>query len=141
MTYKILKLSENYKPSKKEAFMCDEQKAYFYNKLIDLNKKLESEIQDSLSMLKESDGTNGGADDADLANKETEQLLEMRTADRKRKQIKQIQKAFARLNNNNYGYCIDTGEPISLERLAVRLVATRTADAQANHEDNDTKFS
>ncbi len=141
MTYKTIKLPENYKPSEKESFMCNEQKAYFFQKLTSLQKKLEDEANDSLGALKESDGTSGGADDADRANKETEQLLEMRQVDRNRKQIKQIQKAFARLDNNNYGYCIDTGEPISLKRLDVRLIATRTADAQANHEDNDNKFS
>lgn len=140
MSYKNVELSNGYKPSDKEPFMCEEQRAYFYQKLSAWQHELEEEIQTILVRLKESaEDLQGASDEADRANEETEQLLGMRKVERKRLLIKQIQKAYARLDNKNYGYCVDTGEPIELERLEVRPIATRTADAQANHEDDDKK--
>ncbi|MBN1783839.1 MAG: TraR/DksA C4-type zinc finger protein [Alphaproteobacteria bacterium] len=140
MNYKTIKLENGYKPSDKEPFMCEKHRAYFYKKLLDWQDELERQIQDTLARLKESaKDLQGAADEVDRANEEAEQLLGMRKVERNRLLIKQIQKAFARLDNKNYGYCVDTGEPIELERLEIRLIATRTADAQANHEDNDLK--
>ncbi len=137
MNYKKIKLAENYKPTEKEPFMNENQKAYFYAKLTGLEEKLNFAIEKALITLKNNNNGEGGADEVDVANKNSGQLLDMRRVDRDKKQIKLIQKAYARLDNNNYGYCIDTAEPIELKRLEARPIATRTADAQANHEDND----
>ncbi|MHA1541201.1 MAG: TraR/DksA family transcriptional regulator [Alphaproteobacteria bacterium] len=137
MSYRKIKLAENYKPSEKEPFMNENQKAYFYEKLTELEKRLSFSIEEALLTLKDNNNGEGGADEVDVANKNSGQLLDMRRVDRDKKQIRQIQKAYARLDNNNYGYCIDTAEPIALKRLEARPIATRTADAQANHEDND----
>ena len=140
MTYQTVKLPENYKPSENEAFMNENQKAYFYQKLLAWKEQLESQIQEALDSIRESaEDFKNSSDDADRASEEEEQHLLMRKVDRNRLLIKQIEKAFSRLENGNYGYCTSTGEEISIPRLEARLIATRTADAQANHEDEDNK--
>lgn len=142
MSYKLLQLPPKYKPSEKEPFMNENQKAYFYQKLKTWQNELEIETDEILQAIKESaQDFQGASDEMDRASEEAEQTLGMRKVERNRLLITQIQKAFGRLENGNYGYCLDTGEPIELERLEIRPVATRTADAQANHEDEDLRKS
>ncbi|MBN2676392.1 MAG: TraR/DksA C4-type zinc finger protein [Alphaproteobacteria bacterium] len=141
MDYRTLILPEGYLPSDKEPFMNEKQKAYFYHKLLEWKEDLDMQIQEALDSIRESaEDFKNSSDSADRATEEEEQHLMMRKVDRLRLLIGQIEKAFARLDNGNYGYCMDTGEEISIKRLEARPIATRTADAQANHEDNDEKI-
>jgi DnaK suppressor protein len=48
--------------------------------------------------------------------------------------ISKIDSALARINDGSYGYCEETGEPISLRRLDARPIATLTIEAQERHE-------
>ncbi len=74
------------------------------------------------------------ADIADRATSETERALELRARDRQRKLIAKIDAAIARLDDGTYGYCEETGEPISLKRLDARPIATLSVEAQERHE-------
>jgi DnaK suppressor protein len=65
---------------------------------------------------------------------ETDRALELRTRDRARKLIGKIDQALARIENNTYGYCEETGEPIGLRRLEARPIATLSIEAQEKHE-------
>lgn len=71
---------------------------------------------------------------ADRASAETDHALELRTRDRERKLIKKINQALARVEDGEYGYCEETGEPISIARLKARPNATMTLEAQELHE-------
>ena len=73
-------------------------------------------------------------DEAERATRETENSLELRTRDRYRKLIGKIDSTLKRLEAGDYGYCVDTGEEIGLERLEARLTAERTIDAQERWE-------
>src|SRR3546814_17854360 len=73
-------------------------------------------------------------DFADRASSETDRAIELRARDRQRKLISKIDAALQRLDEGTYGYCEETGEPISLKRLDARPIATLSVEAQERHE-------
>ncbi len=124
--------SESYKPSDAEPFMNDRQRDYFRRKLIVWRESILVESRDTLNVLQlESENH---ADIADRASSETDRSIELRARDRQRKLISKIESALARIEDGSYGYCIETGEPISLRRLDARPIATLSVEAQERHE-------
>lgn len=128
----IITLPPDYKPSKKEDYMNEKQLEYFRQKLLAWRGELVKESSETLQELKET--TLNEPDMNDRASNETDQSLELRTRDRMRKLIKKINQALDRIENGNYGYCEETGEPIGLARLEARPVATLSIEAQERHE-------
>ena len=125
-------LPPDYRPSADEEFMNDFQKEYFRRKLVSWRNELLRESEETLDSLKE-----GGLtvpDIADRASAETEKALELRTRDRARKLIAKIDGALRRIEDGSYGYCDETGEPIGIERLEARPIATLSIEAQERHE-------
>jgi len=125
-------VTDMYRPSEDEPFMNDRQKDYFRRKLLDWKQDIIRESQDTLNHLQEDD--NHLPDIADRASSETEKALELRTRDRQRKLISKIDAALRRIETGEYGYCEETGEPISLRRLDARPIATLSLEAQERHE-------
>ena len=125
-------LNESYRPSEDEPFMNESQIEYFRNKLVDWKKSILSESKDTIKGMKEE--TRNIPDVADRASEETDRALELRTRDRQRKLISKIDAALRRIDDGSYGYCEETGEPISLKRLDARPIATLSVEAQERHE-------
>ena len=125
-------VTDTYRPSDEEPFMNDRQKDYFRRKLLDWKQDIIRESQDTLNHLQEDN--NHLPDIADRASSETEKALELRTRDRQRKLISKIDSALRRIETGEYGYCEETGEPISLRRLDARPIATLSLEAQERHE-------
>lgn len=125
-------LSEDYRPSEDEDFMNDRQTEYFRRKLLDWKHELVAGSKDTLEGL--ADGTRNIPDVADRASEETDRALELRTRDRQRKLVSKIDAALRRIDEEEYGYCAVTGEPISLKRLDARPIATLSLEAQESHE-------
>ena len=121
-----------YQPSDDEPFMNDRQKDYFRRKLLDWKEDILRESRETLLSLQEEN--HALADVADRASNETDRSLELRTRDRQRKLIAKIDAALARIVEGTYGYCEETGEPISLRRLDARPIATLSIEAQERHE-------
>ena len=122
----------DYRPNDKEPFMNARQQEYFRRKLINWRGELLKESEETLESLQE-----GGLQEPDLADRasaEMERSLELRTRDRARKLIAKIDAALQRLEDGSYGYCEETGEPISLKRLEARPIATLSVEAQERHE-------
>ncbi|OYX85576.1 MAG: RNA polymerase-binding protein DksA [Azorhizobium sp. 35-67-5] len=71
---------------------------------------------------------------ADRASSETDRSIELRARDRQRKLIAKSDSALQRIEDGSYGFCEDTGEPISLKRLEARPIATLSVEAQERHE-------
>ncbi len=126
---------DEYRPSTDEPFMNDRQKEYFRRKLMDWKQDIIRESQGTLNNLQEAD--NQLPDVSDRASSETEKALELRTRDRQRKLTSKIDAALRRIETGDYGYCEETGEPISLRRLDARPVATLSLEAQERHERNE----
>tara|TARA_Y100000590_G_scaffold228067_1_gene257397 strand:+ start:2079 stop:2501 length:423 start_codon:yes stop_codon:yes gene_type:complete len=130
------KLSKNYKPSQKEAFMNKKMKEYFRKKLLNWKHELLKESQETINNLQQSENLNK-PDIADRASLEIDKSLELRTRDRERKLIGKINSAIKRIEEGTYGYCEETNEPISIKRLDARPIATLSLEAQERHEKNE----
>ena len=116
-------------------FMGDSHQAYFRNKLLDWKGDIERDLNNTRASL--ADGAIREADENDRASNERDWSLELRRRDRQRKLIHKIDAALGRLDKGDYGYCLVTGEPISLKRLDARPIATMTVEAQERHERNE----
>ena len=121
-----------YTPLEGETFMSDRQREYFRRKLNAWKDEILRESRETIQNLQSEPTPN--ADLADRATTEAERQLELRTRDRQRKLISKIEQALTRLEDGTYGYCEETGEPISLKRLDARPIATLTIEAQERHE-------
>ena len=125
-------LPEDYTPSEDEPFMNDSQRAYFRRKLLNWRDEIMRSTKETLEHLQ--NDSEQHADIADRATSESERALELRARDRQRKLISKIDEALARIDEGTYGYCEETGEPISLKRLDARPIATLSVEAQERHE-------
>ena len=131
---------KKYIPNEKEKYMCDKHKKFFKKKLIDWkNEIIESNAKGLY--LNEVDREISSADVVDQASSQTEKTVEMRTLNRQIKLLSKINKAIKRINNDAYGYCEETGEPIGLKRLIARPIATLSIEAQEKHEKNEKIFA
>lgn len=122
----------SYVPSDDEDFMNAKQKAYFRAKLIAWRNDILKEARETLDHLAEESANH--PDVADRASSETDRAIELRARDRQRKLIGKIDAALSRIDDGTYGYCEETGEPISLKRLDARPIATLSIEAQERHE-------
>lgn len=125
-------LPPDYKPSADEEYMNEMQLEYFRQKLLDWKKSLLGQSKDTLEDLRQ--GGLNQPDEIDRASLESDKALELRTRDRARKLISKIDEALKRIEDGVYGYCEETGDPIGIERLEVRPVATLSIEAQERHE-------
>jgi DnaK suppressor protein len=121
-----------YRPSESEEFMNDRQREYFRRKLLDWKEDILRESRETVTHLQSETGNH--PDLADRASSETDRSLELRTRDRQRKLISKIDAALRRIEDGSYGYCEETGEPISIARLDARPIATLSLEAQERHE-------
>jgi DnaK suppressor protein len=129
---KIEALPDDYRPADSEPFMNERQQEYFRRKLLAWKQEILEESRNTIAALRQD--TVALPDDADRATSETDRALELRTRDRQRKLIAKIEDALRRIDEGEYGYCEETGEPISLSRLEARPIATLSIEAQERHE-------
>lgn len=127
-----IELADDYRPSDDEPFMNDRQREYFRRKLLQWKEDILRESKETLVNL-QNENTNL-PDIADRASSETDRSIELRARDRQRKLISKIEAAVKRIEDGSYGYCEETGEPISLKRLDARPIATLSIEAQERHE-------
>ncbi len=131
-------LDDVYKPSEQEPFMNDRQLEYFRQKLLAWKEDIIRESKETIGHLQ--DENHVLPDIADRASSETDRSLELRTRDRQRKLIAKIESALKRIDDKTYGYCEDTGDPISLKRLDARPIATLSIEAQERHEKRERVY-
>ena len=131
-------LPPNYKPKAKDEFMNELQQEYFRQKLLRWRNELLDEANETRSHLQEDSISQ--PDITDRASAETDRSLELRTRDRARKLLSKINKALLKIEDGTYGYCEETLEPISIERLKARPIATLTLEAQENHEKSEKVY-
>ncbi|KAB7610521.1 RNA polymerase-binding protein DksA [Amylibacter sp. SFDW26] len=125
-------LDADYRPADDEPFMNERQTEYFRRKLTDWKAELLEDTRDTIEGMQE--GARNIPDVADRASEETDRALELRTRDRQRKLVAKIDQALRRIDEGEFGYCSETGEPISLKRLDARPIATMSLEAQERHE-------
>ena len=134
----MTKLPKNYKPTQKEKFMNAKMKEYFRQKLVSWKKDLLKESSQTLNNLQNENEAK--PDITDRASEEIDRSFELRR-DRERKLINKIDAALQRIEDGSYGYCDETGDPISIKRLEARPVATLSLEAQEMHEKAEKRIS
>lgn len=112
-------------------YMNAQQLEFFRRRLTDLEKELHANADQTTVNLRE---TTVVPDPADRATIEEEHALELRTRDRERKLLKKVQAAIKRIDDGDYGYCEETGDPIGVARLMARPTATLSLEAQQRRE-------
>ena len=125
-------IDSDYKPSDTEEFMSERQRDYFRRKLLGWKEEILRESRETLTALQTE--SENHPDIADRASSETDRAIELRARDRQRKLIAKIDSALQRIEEGVYGFCEETGEPISLKRLDARPIATLSLEAQERHE-------
>ena len=131
---------KKYIPNEKEKYMCEKHKKYFKKRLVDWKKEI-MELNSKGLFLKDVDQEISSPDVVDQAASQTEKNVEMRTLNRQIKLISKIDKAIKKIQDNTYGYCEETGEPIGVKRLIARPIATLSIEAQEKHEKKEKIFA
>ena len=131
---------KKYIPNEKEKYMCEKHKKFFKKKLIDWKNEITESNAKGL-YLNEVDREISSADIIDQASSQTEKTVEMRTLNRQIKLLSKINKAIKRIDDDTFGYCEETGEPIGIKRLIARPIATLSIEAQEKHEKNEKIFA
>jgi DnaK suppressor protein len=129
---KPVKLPKGYVPKENEKFMNAKQKEYFRQKLLAWKADIAQETRNTVEYLQGESVSH--PDPADTAAANADRSMELRTKDRLRKLTNQIDKALLRLEAGTFGYCEETGDPISLKRLDARPIAKKSIEAQMMHE-------
>lgn len=125
-------LPPDYSPSEDEEFMNPVMLEYFRQKLLRWRAELLDGSSETIQSMQEDNLQK--PDLTDRASAETDHALELRTRDRERKLISKINEALEKIVEDTYGYCEETGEPISVKRLEARPIATLSLEAQERHE-------
>lgn len=112
-------------------YMNAAQLAFFKARLLAMKEEIMQNARETGEHLKENEVF---ADPNDRATVEEENMLEQRVRDRERKLLKKIEAALARIESGEYGYCLETGEPIGIARLLARPTAELSIEAQEKHE-------
>ena len=125
-------LPEDYRPSEDEEFMNPMHLLYFQCKLEAWKAELLDDASGTITGLSQENLHQ--PDQMDRAQIESNAALDLRTRDRERKLLQKIEAALRRIEDGNYGYCIETDEPINLRRLEARPIASLSLHAQERHE-------
>lgn len=116
---------------KGDDYMNEDHLAFFRQRLLDMKQEMLNNAAATSAHLQEQEST---PDPADRATLEEEYALELRTRDRERKLLMKIDSTLRKIDDGEYGYCEDTGEPIGLARLIARPTASLTIEAQERRE-------
>ncbi len=119
-------------------YMNAAQLAFFKEKLLAMQEDILSNAANTTDYLQDQEAT---PDPADRATLEEEYSLELRTRDRERKLLSKVQASLRQIDEGEYGYCLDTGEPIGLKRLLIRPTATLSVEAQERREQMKKQFA
>ena len=133
-------MAKKYIPNEKEKYMCEKHKVFFKKKLLEWKDEIIKSNSKGL-YFNDIDHEISSPDIVDQASSQTEKTVEMRTLNRQIKLLSKIDTAIKRINDNTYGYCQETGEPIGLKRLIARPIATLSIEAQEKHEKNEKIFA
>ena len=112
-------------------YMNDDQLEFFKERLLNMKKELRQHLENERTELSKQSRE---CDDLDRAQVEEEIHLRLRILDRESKLLPKIDEAIKRIDEGSYGYCINTGEAIGIERLLVRPTALFCAEEKSRQE-------
>lgn len=118
----------SYQPQSHETYMNQEQQNYFRHKLLAWRDRLKQQSSQSLNRIR-----SGGQIDGDLIDRSVQdknRTFDFITRQRNEEMIRKINAALKRLDQGTFGYCLESGEEIGLERLIAYPIATLAVDVQ-----------
>jgi len=133
-------MAKKYTPNDKEKYMSPKQKTYFKKRLLDWKSEIIKSSNQNM-YLNDVDYEISSPDIIDQATSQTEKTVEMRTINRQRKLMSKIDKTLKKFDDNTFGFCEETGEPIGIKRLLARPIASLSIEAQEKHEKNEKIFA
>lgn len=136
---RVVMLPPDYDPYKDDEFMSPLMREYFKQKLLHWKSEILQETAETIHNM-QMESTNE-PDLTDRATNEIDRAFELRTRDRGRKLLVKIEEALERIDSGTYGYCEQTGDPISIARLEARPIATLSLEAQEKHEKSERLHS
>lgn len=112
-------------------YMNPEQLAFFKARLLDLYRSTCTQIEEAKNrMVNPMDFS----DPSDRASSEEQSSIALRIVDREQKLLPKIQQSLERIRLGEYGYCMESGEPIGIPRLLVRPTAEYCTDIKTLKE-------
>jgi DnaK suppressor protein len=126
-----MKKNGQQRPQKRQPYMNAEQIAWFTRKLLTLKEETQAHILSSQKALKKRPELN---DEADQAQHEEESDIALHLAERETKLLTKIHAALERIRTGEFGYCLETGEPIGIPRLLLRPTAEYCAEVKTKME-------
>lgn len=117
-----------------DAYMNEEQQAFFHDLLLTQRRELQERMEEEFNSLRQFEPS---SDPADIGATEEQRQAHLRLLEREKKLLNKIDQALQRLDNGDYGWCVETGEPIGLPRLLLRPTATLSIDAKERQEINE----
>ena len=118
-------------------YMNDLQLEFFKQRFKNLEKDILDNANQTTDNLRE---TQFVPDPADRATIEEEHALELRTRDRERKLLKKVQQSLVSIDEGDYGWCEETGEPIWIPRLLAHPTANLSLEVQERREKRQKQF-
>lgn len=115
-----------------ESYLNADQQEYFKKKLLEWRSQLLETSSQTVNQMQ--DCSTKESDDLDIASNLASQTIELRVRGRERKLINKINEALHRIDQGEYGYCEESGEPIGFKRLEARPIATLSIEAQERRE-------
>ena len=135
----MVELNKNYDPTKDKEYMSELMLEYFRQQLLEWRQQLKDEAAATIKELQANSAFE--ADPSDQASLEYGQAVELRTRDRERKLITKIDEAIDRIDEGDFGYCIETDEPIGVKRLMARPIATLCIEAKEAQEKEENSYA
>jgi RNA polymerase-binding transcription factor len=121
-------LPPGYQPSATEEFMNPKQVEYFRQRLEEVRRELDA------MPSRDADDLGREGDQTDHASADSEREFEIQNRERVQMLLRQTERALARLEDETYGYCADTSEPIDLKRLMAQPTTSLSLAAQQARE-------
>ena len=112
-------------------YMNADQLAFFRNLLLELHEFTLARVREAKAQMTLS---HDSGDVGDLAAWEEQSNIALRIVDREQKLLPKIQQALERIRCEEFGYCLESGEPIGIPRLLVRPTAEYCAEVKALKE-------
>ena len=122
----------------KKNSMDNDQLSFFKTQLNELKKETLKHIKDAKDRLSNPPAC---SDEVDRAQHEIDSMLFLRIVERESKLLPKIDKALLRIKAGDYGYCLETGDPIGLERLISRPTAEFCAEVKSINEEKEKHFA
>lgn len=120
-----------------EDYMNEQQQAFFRQLLLDLREETVESMEKAKKQLSSPPEMN---DEGDHAAYEEESRLSLRILDRERRLLPKIEDALKRIATGDYGYCVESGDPIGIPRLLARPTAEQSAEVKALNERKEQNF-